>query len=297
MHRRRKAYAYTLASVLLWSTVATAFKISLSFMDSATLLFYSSAFSAAALGGIILFRKQKCKDLRRTALRGAALGCINPFLYYLFLFKAYSLLPAQEAQSLNFTWPLVLVLLSAVFFHERPGVKDLFSLLVCFFGAWIVSSHGRFTDIHFSSGPGILLAVGSSVFWSVYWLINRAYRGDKTLLLFFSMAAGTVYCGLYLLFSGRMVIPPVAGLSAAAYVGCFEMGITFVLWSKALSFAESTAFISNLLYLSPFLSLLFISTILGEPVMPSTLVGLLLIVGGILIQKMQLPKSEKSGRL
>ena len=34
-------------------------------------------------------------------------GFLNPFLYYIILFKAYSLLPAQEALSLNYTWPLV----------------------------------------------------------------------------------------------------------------------------------------------------------------------------------------------
>ena len=44
------------------------------------------------------------------------LGLVNPFLYYLVLFKAYDLLPAQEAQAINYTWALMLAFLSVIFF-------------------------------------------------------------------------------------------------------------------------------------------------------------------------------------
>lgn len=282
---QKKAYIYTLTAVLLWSTVATAFKIGLQHTDYATLLFFSSAFSAAALGLILVFKKNTLSGLPAVLPRGALLGLINPFIYYLVLFKAYSLLPAQEAQPLNFTWPLVLVLLSAVFFSERLSCRDVISLMVCFFGAWVVSSHGRFTDIHFSSLPGTLLALGSSIFWSVYWILNRAYSGDKASLLFVSLLTGTLYTGIFLLFRGGIHIPPLPGFVACLYIGLFEMGITFLIWAKALQFTDSAALISNLLYLSPFISLVFIRLVLGETIVPATIIGLVLIVAGILIQK------------
>ena len=41
----------------------------------------------------------------------------------------------------------------------------------------------------------------------------------------------------------------------------------------------------NLIYLVPFLSLLVITLVLGEKILPSTVVGLLFIVAGILLQK------------
>ncbi|NJK98814.1 MAG: EamA family transporter, partial [Bacteroidales bacterium] len=47
------------------------------------------------------------------------LGFLNPLLYYLVLFKAYSLLPAQIAQPLNYTWPLILVILSIIFLSKN----------------------------------------------------------------------------------------------------------------------------------------------------------------------------------
>ena len=76
-----------------------------------------------------------------------------------------------------------------------------------------------------------------------------------------------------------------AGLAGVVYVGFFEMGLTFIVWSKALELSSTTAKVSNLIYLSPFISLIFIRTIVGEEILPSTVIGLVLIVGGILLQR------------
>jgi len=283
---RGKAYGYTVTAVLLWSTVATAFKLGLKVMDSGSLLLFSAGFSSAALALVIALRRKKTTVTPEIVLKGAAFGLLNPFMYYLILFKAYSLLPAQEAQPLNFTWPIVLVLLSTLFLRERLSARDILAMAVCFFGAWVLSSHGVFTGLHFSSIPGTVLALGSSLFWAVYWILNRTFRGDKTLLLFFSLLSGTVYTAIFLGFTGGIRIPEIGGLAACLYIGLFEMGITFLIWSKALEYAESAVLVSNLLYLAPFISLLFISMILGENIAPSTIAGLLLIVSGILIQKL-----------
>jgi drug/metabolite transporter (DMT)-like permease len=62
------------------------------------------------------------------------------------------------------------------------------------------------------------------------------------------------------------------------------MGITFFFWLKALQMAETSDKVSNLVYLAPFISLLFLYFIIKEPVYYTTPVGLLLIISGIYIQ-------------
>ena len=62
------------------------------------------------------------------------------------------------------------------------------------------------------------------------------------------------------------------------------MGITFFLWLKALQMASTTAKVSNLVYLAPFLSLIFVHYILHEPVYYTTPLGLVMIISGIFIQ-------------
>ncbi|MBI4721065.1 MAG: EamA family transporter, partial [Chitinivibrionia bacterium] len=76
-----------------------------------------------------------------------------------------------------------------------------------------------------------------------------------------------------------------AGFLGCLYIGCFEMGVTFVLWMKALSLTERTAQVSNLILLSPFISLIFIRFVVGEHIMLSSMAGLVLIVAGVLIQR------------
>ena len=65
----------------------------------------------------------------------------------------------------------------------------------------------------------------------------------------------------------------------------FEMGLTFVFWLKALKLSRTTAQVSQLIYLTPFFSLLVIHFAVGESIYPSTLIGLVLIVIGILLQQ------------
>jgi drug/metabolite transporter (DMT)-like permease len=66
------------------------------------------------------------------------------------------------------------------------------------------------------------------------------------------------------------------------------MGITFLFWLKALQTASSTDKVSNLVYLAPFLSLVFVHFILNEPIYLTTPAGLLLIILGIIVQNRKL---------
>ena len=61
------------------------------------------------------------------------------------------------------------------------------------------------------------------------------------------------------------------------------MALANTLWVTALD-KGNTAKISNLAYITPFVSLIWANIILGDPIKKEFLVGLVLIVGGIFIQ-------------
>jgi len=88
------------------------------------------------------------------------------------------------------------------------------------------------------------------------------------------------------------MVPGWRALASAVYVGWFEMGITFALWSTALRLSSSVARVGNLIFLSPMISLMFIATILGETIHPATLLGLALIIPGVLLQQFQRPAAR-----
>jgi len=288
MSEQRKAYGYALLTVLLWSTVASAFKLTLRHLSVLEMLSVASLTSTAAVFGILL-AQGKIGLLRgmsrREWLRSAALGFLNPFAYYLILFRAYDLLPAQEAQPLNYTWPVMLVLLSTVILRQRIRAGSLAAILISFAGVLIVSTRGDLQDLRFTHPAGAALALGSSVIWALFWLFNVKDRRDEVLKLLLSFAFGTLYTFTAVLLTASFRTLPLPGVLGGIYVGLFEMGITFVFWLKALTLSRTTAQVSNLVYLSPFLSLFFIAVIVGEPILPSTILGLTLIVVGVVLQR------------
>ncbi len=288
MDRQRKAYIYALAAVLFWSTVASAFKVTLRYLSFIQMLLYSSLTSALILFiGLLLTRKlsllRKCS--LRDCLHSALLGFLNPFLYYLVLFKAYSILPAQEAQPLNFTWPVVLPLLSIPILGQKITVRNILSLLVSFSGVIVISTHGDITGMRFSDPLGAGLAVGSAFIWALFWLFNMRDKREENTKLFLNFLFGSCYTALFLFAVGDTAFPDLRGLSGAVYIGLFEMGITFMLWLRALNLSTTTSQVSSLIFVSPFLSLLFIHYIVGEDILASTIAGLILIVAGIIFQK------------
>jgi drug/metabolite transporter (DMT)-like permease len=288
MKNQQKAYSFALITVLLWSTMSTAFKLSLSYLPFDQLLFRSVWFALISVG-IWLFISGKTKLLLNISIkdlfRSAILGFLNPFAYYLVLFKAYELLQAQEAGVLNYTWPVILVILSAVFLHQKIGWLSFGAILLSFFGLIIISTKGDPTGLRFTNPMGVFLAVGSSVIWASYWIINLKDHREEVSKIFLNLVFGTFYILIYMLLGPGIQMGSTEGWLGAAYIGTLEMGITFVLWLLALQYSHSTAKVSNLIFLSPFIALFFIRIFVGEKILLSTISGLIFIISGIALQQ------------
>jgi len=274
-------------AVIFWSTVATAFKLTLGATDLPTMLFFSVAISTLALFSIVVadgnigkLKEMTCKDL----LIGSASSLLNPTLYYLVLFGAYGRLPAHVAQPLNYFWPVILALMSVVFLGQRIRPRSFVALAISFLGVIVISvaglaPGGRVDPI------GITLALASGFIWSSYWILNLKDRRDDDVKLFLSFLLAVPLTAAIALVFGSGGPIGLRGLVGVAYIGLFEMGITFFIWMKALRTAQNTPQVSNLIYACPFLSLLVIDVVLDEPISVSTVMGLVLIMAGIILQR------------
>ncbi len=286
----KSAYFYAILAVLLWSSVATAFKLTLEFLTPINMLLFASITSLVVLF-FILFSQKKLKTLFELSKKEIAfsllLGLLNPFLYYIVLFKAYSLLPAQEAQAINYSWALVLSYLSVAILGQKLRAVDILAGVICYFGVVIISTKGEF-NFDFSSKDGVALALFSTLLWSIYWVYNTKLNLEPTVGLFLNFVGGVIAIVIYISILDIEVAVDFRGLLGSIYIGLFEMGVTFVLWLKALQLSNASSKVSNLIFLSPFLSLIFISTILKEKILLSTVIGLILIIAGLLLQRIKI---------
>lgn len=288
MRNISKAYIYALLSVFLWSTVATAFKLGLKVLSPVYLILLASVVSLFVFFFIILAQGRIRELFTVTAsglAKSAMLGLLNPFGYYLILFQAYNLLPAQVAQPLNMIWPVTLALLSAPLLKQKITFRNIVAILVSFVGVIFISSQGSLSGIANTNITGAALAVGSSVIWALFWVLSVIDKREEIFKLFWNFAFGVIYLLLVALVFTDFRLPDVKGLPAAIYIGFFELGFTYILWMKAMQLSENNAKTGNLIFLSPFLSLVFIHFILGEIIYYTTFIGLAFIISGIWYQQ------------
>jgi len=288
MTSQKKAYLYGISAVLCWSTVATAFKLSLEYLTPAQLVFLSSLVSWLFLGVLLCFQGQFSTLLqynKRDYLLSGLFGMLNPCVYYLLLFQAYNLLPAQEAQSINYSWALTMALLAVPMMGHRLRLQEIVAAIICYFGVLVISSRGDLMSMQFANPQGVVLALLSTLVWALYWILNAKDHRQPVAGLFLNFSFALPLIGLYVWFDDGFSDIGLKALGGAAYVGIFEMGLSFVLWLKAMKLTDRTARISNLIFISPFLSLVFIYLILGEQIRISTVLGLGLILTGLVVQQ------------
>lgn len=287
MTRQGKAYALGCATVGLWSTVASACKLSLGYITPAELVLYSAVTSCIVLAAALIWQRklgQLKAATRADWLLSLKLGVLNPLCYYLVLFKAYDLLPAQQAQPLNYTWAITLSLLSVPFLGQRLTRMQLVAIAFSYFGVLVISTNGNLLELRFHDSYGVFLALLSTVFWSFYWIFNTRDHRDPVLGLFMNFLCAVPCIAIYMLvLHGFHTVDP-RGLAGAVYLGLFEMGFSYLLWLTAMKLTDSTARLVNLIFLSPFLSLIFIHFLVGEKILPSTLLGLASIIFGLVLQ-------------
>lgn len=278
MERNSRAVLLALGAVLLWSTAASAFRLSLDHGSPWQVVMVASVASTAVFLAVVIARRERVapKMLPTAALR----GLLNPFLYYLVLLQAYSRLPAQVAMVVNYLWPLTLTLLAVPLLGQRLTAGALAGILVSFSGVVIMAvlRGGGLEGLELSS---LLLAFGSTFIWALYWVLNTRASGSVPVNLLCNFCFGTLYLAVWGLLAGNALPAGVEVLAGGVYIGLFEMGLAFLLWNTALRTSDRASRVSGLIYVTPFLSLGVIALAVREPISPATMLGLLLVIAGI----------------
>ena len=285
---QNKAYLFAGIAIFFWSTVATAFKLALEHLEPIQLVFYSTLFSVIVLFFIALIQGKigLIKSFSKRALMQCAfLGLLNPCLYYIILFKGYDILPAQEAMVINFSWPIMIVILSIPILKQKIDIKSFLSIIVCYVGVVVIASKGDVFSMQFESLLGVGYILMTTVIWSLFWLFNSKNSNDSVVSLFLIFLFSLPYILIIVYLSDSFVIPSLKGVIGSAYIGLFEMGVTVVLWQLALKTSTTVSRVASLVFITPFLSLLILHFVLKEDILASTIFGVMLICLGLILQK------------
>ena len=280
-----KAMLFGLLAVLLWSTVATGFKLGLAQMSVAQLLLLGTTLSWGVFAAVCLWRRAFTLHPQDRWL-GVVLGLIKPLTYYLVLFAAYDRLPAHIAQPLNYTWAITLALLAVPILKQCLPPSAWLGIGLSYAGVVALLSLSDAAQ-HGWDWLGVFLALFSTLLWALYWLLNTRSQSDPVSLMLYGFTIALPPLAWLCWWQDGWPALTTDNLLYGAWVGFIEMGITFLLWQRALKLTDAAAKVAQLIFISPVVSLVLIYFVLGETISSGAILGFLLILAGLALTQRQ----------
>ena len=290
--KKFNAYINLALCVLLWASIPVATKKILVELDTLQMLFYSTVLSTLVLGLMLIFQK-KTGDFKKYNKSQYSsmffLGFLGNYMYYVFLYGALSKTTASEGFILTYTWPILVLILSFVILKDKVTLQKLVGILISFFGIIIITTKGNISAFNLTNLQGDILALSGAFVFALFSVLGKKFNYDKTISVFIYFLSALIFIIPTVLIFSKIVFPSFGVWLWIIYNGIFVNGISYIFWFKALEGGE-THIVSNLLYLTPFISLIYISIFLNERILISAVVGIVVIVLGVLSQYVKINK-------
>jgi len=281
----KKTYLLAGVAILLWSTMATISKLLLGSLDSYQVVCISALFAALALFGVNLFagRLKKLKTYRlKNFLQMIGAGLLGNFFYYVFYYAGASRLPASQAFITNYLWPIMSVVFACILLKEKLTARKVVAFGMSFLGVVTVAG-GDLLRFDTQTLLGMALCAAGAVCYGAFTALNKKWNCDAMLGMMLSFVVSFLLSLLLNMLRGTQWALSGVQIAGLAWNGVCCMAAGSVCWALALA-GGNTAKISNLAYITPFLSLVWVAVFLKEMPTLWSVGGLCLIVLGILIQ-------------
>lgn len=292
MNRSKIAYYYLGIGIILWASTPAVAKLLLKNLNNFQVLFFTTLIATITLFLIVLFQN-KVKLISNYKLKDyftfAYMGGLGIFLYYLFLFGSLRLISTQESTIVNYLWPIMVVLFASLILKEKFTFTKIIAIILSFFGVYIVISQGNLLSFTFSNELGVLLAFLCAVSYGLFSVLGKKHDYEKVTSMMFYYLFSFVFATFTVLLFSKIQLPNLYELFGLLWLGAITSGIAYVLWFLALKYGE-TSKMSNLIYLTPFVALIYIFVLVGEKILLSSVIGLIIIVLGISLQFLKLNK-------
>ncbi|WP_418764327.1 EamA family transporter [Mailhella sp.] len=107
-------------------------------MSAECVLFYRFLFGALSLAVIVAFRHERLAASPKELVRLAAFSVMYA-LAALLMFRGFRYLPSGVASTLQFLYPLMVMLIMIFFFHEKPSLITVASVALAILGVFLLS--------------------------------------------------------------------------------------------------------------------------------------------------------------
>lgn len=287
INKEKLSYIYVFAASMLWGSAPSVGKIMLKNLNSYQLLFYVSLTASISLfiicclqGKFYIIKSYDKKDY----LNFAYMSFIGVFLYYIFYYGGLTYAPVQEAFIVNYTWPVWVVIFAILILKEPFNIKKLAAIILGFIGIYLVAAKGQLT-LSFSPQTlkGDILAMLGAICYGTFSVLGKKQNYERYSSTMFYYIFAFIYIAVYLIVFSSIPKISLKQLLGIIWMGTCCSGLASVCWFLALKYGD-TAKMSNAIFITPFISLVYIFFILGEKILISSFIGLVFIATGIIIE-------------
>jgi drug/metabolite transporter (DMT)-like permease len=185
----RAATGVGLIAVLLWSALAT---LTVLAKGVPPLQLEAMGFAIGTLIGVgwLAFNPRARRDLRQLTWPAALVGVGGLLGFHFFYFLSLSSAPPLQANLINYLWPLLIVLFSALLPGDRTKLhwNHIAGALLALVGAVLAITQGRLDWTAFTGATlGYAAAFAGALTWSSYSVLSRLFTAVPS-------SAVTIYC-------------------------------------------------------------------------------------------------------
>lgn len=205
-----------------------------------------------------------------------AVGYVGQSLSY---FTALNHASSSVVVLLFYTNPALVMLISALFLHERVTARKLLALALAMLGAFVIAGS------ELNANPlGILFSVLSAVIYSVYIVVSSRVipRGMSIHSSAFIMLGSAVVYGILNCFTGFTPPSNGEGYLAVALMALVSTVLAFWSFFRGMERTGPTA-AALISTLEPVVTVLASVVVLGEPITAKILLGGCLVMAGLLV--------------
>lgn len=234
---------------------------------------------ASVVGLVTLAATARLRELRQTPIAWLH-GVGGLFGFHALYFTALAWAPAAEANLINYTWPLLIVLLSAPLLGLRLTARHLVGAALGATGCALLL--GGHASLSMAALPGYLAAVASALTWATYSVLSRRMAAVPTGAVAGFCTGAAVLAALSHLVFEPTVWPDPAALLTAIVMGLGPVGGAFFLWDIGMKRGDPRL-LGTLAYATPVASTLLLCAGGYAAFTMATLVAALLVASGGLV--------------
>lgn len=277
-------YWKPLLAMIFWGTSFIATKFALEELSPLMIIFFRLVFAIILLSIIALSTKKDFSIKFKSHGWIILLAVIASFHLWI------QVTGLQYTTATNTGWiigtsPVFMAILGFIFFKENLTLLKISGIVIAFAGLLLLLTNGDISKLNFLTHKGDYLILASAFTWSVYSIVNKkiTINYPPLMTIFFLFVMMAIIIGPFTI--NKEYFQATLHLSfkawgAVLFLGIFCSGISYVLWSQALSEMEATK-TGAFLYFEPFVTVISAWVLLNENITSMIIISGLIIMFGV----------------